>query len=152
MRSIELLEAGHVNFKTIHLGESVRTARDVADAYNCDIAQVLKTLVFICDNSPLIAIIQGDSKVDTRKLSRLFGKNSIRMASAEEVFSITSYAVGSVSPLGLPKSIDKIMDGNILNLQTVLIGSGEEKIIIQLDSSSLQQAWNGRIGDITKNL
>ena len=45
MKSIEYLNARNVDFRTITLTADVHTASEVAGACNCNLAQVLKSLV-----------------------------------------------------------------------------------------------------------
>jgi len=51
MKSIDYLKSKRINFKEIRLKEIPRSALDIERLYGCPLDQVLKTLLFIGDNS-----------------------------------------------------------------------------------------------------
>ena len=47
-----------------------RTAADAAAAIGCDVRQIVKSLVFIADDTPVLALTSGGNRVDEAKLAR----------------------------------------------------------------------------------
>jgi prolyl-tRNA editing enzyme YbaK/EbsC (Cys-tRNA(Pro) deacylase) len=41
------------------------TADAAADAIGCTLAQIVKSLVLVCDDQPVVALVPGDRKADT---------------------------------------------------------------------------------------
>ncbi|HEV2638161.1 MAG TPA: YbaK/EbsC family protein [Actinocrinis sp.] len=150
MKSVDSLNANGIHFELITLKEAVHTAQDVAVACDCSVAQVLKTMLFIGKQVPVIAIVAGDARVDSKKLGKLIGNSSLRMATADEVNALTGYEVGSVSPFGLQADIQKVLDDGVFGLEAVYVGSGVKDVIIRLDSAALQKAWDGVVAPIIK--
>src|SRR5579862_2803014 len=108
--STQYLTQKGISFKIIHLQEVPKTALDIERLYGCSIKQVLKTLVFVTESIPLIVVLQGNKKVDPDKLKHHAGVSTLRLAQADEVFAITGYVPGAVSPFGIKSSIQKIID------------------------------------------
>ena len=50
--------------------EGTKTAADAAKAIGCDVAQIVKSLVFMADARPVIAFTSGANRVDPSKLAR----------------------------------------------------------------------------------
>ena len=61
------------------------TAADAAAAVGCELSQIVKSLVLVCDERPVIALVPGDRRGDPEKVAREAGAASARIASPEEV-------------------------------------------------------------------
>lgn len=149
MRSAEYLKSKNVDFKTITLTADVHTAAEVADACNCSLAQVLKSLVFMHKGNIVLALIPGDLRVEGAKLAALSGAPSLKMASREDVLRFTGYEIGTVSPFGLNSRVRKVMDIHVLDQDSVLVGSGERRTLLKLQRFALEEIWDGLVGDIS---
>lgn len=149
MSSVEYLQERNVDFRTIVLEDNVHTASEVAIACKCSLAQVLKSLIFTHKGIIILALIPGDLRVDKDKLAGISGVPSVRMASSEDVLKFTGYEIGTVSPFGLDTSVKKVMDKNVLNQERILVGSGERNKLLELRVSSLEQVWDGLIGNFS---
>src|SRR5918996_6372676 len=55
--------------------EGTRTAADAARAVGCEIGQIVKSLVFVADGEPLLALVSGTNRADTAKLATAVGAN-----------------------------------------------------------------------------
>ena len=148
MKSIEYLKSKNIEFRTIHLDEIPISAQDVERIYGCPLNQVLKTLVFVSENEPILVVLPGDKRVDMSKLKQVTNQNNIQIAKPNEVEEITGYTIGGITPFGIKKSIKKIIDESVFKKQTVNIGSGKAEIGIELNSEELKKAWDGIIADI----
>ena len=145
MKSVEYLKSKNVNFKILHLKGIPKTAKDVEQIYNCKLHQVLKTIIFIGDSEPVMAVLPGDKKVSTDKLKEIT-KQNLRMAKPEEVREITGYNIGGVSPFGV--AITKIIDESSFNSSPLNTGSGTPEIGLEFSPEELKKAWDGIIADI----
>ncbi len=82
--------------------EGTKTAEAAALAIGCDVAQIVKSLVFMADGRPVIAFTSGANRVDPSKLARSAGAAEARRASPEEARAATGFAVGGTPPFGHP--------------------------------------------------
>ncbi len=74
-------------------------------AIGCDVAQIVKSLVFMADGRPVIAFTSGANRVDPSKLAAIAGASEARRASPEEARAATGFAVGGTPPFGHPASL-----------------------------------------------
>jgi hypothetical protein len=54
-----------VEVDTQHYPEGTKTAADAAAAIGCDVAQIVKSLVFMADEGPVLVLTSGANRVDT---------------------------------------------------------------------------------------
>ena len=82
--------------------EGTRTADDAARAIGCDVAQIVKSLVFMAEDGPFLALTSGANRADPARLGVELGTKGVRRATADEVREATGYAIGGTPPFGLP--------------------------------------------------
>ncbi len=83
------------------------TAEDAARAAGCTPDCIVKSLVVMCDGRPVLALLPGDRRADTRKIAAAAGARKARLANAVEVESATGFEPGGVAPFPLPR-IDEV--------------------------------------------
>ena len=69
------------------LSDSARTANEAAAALGCEVGQIVKSLVFVRDEVPVMVLCAGDRRVDARRLG-------LGPASAEQARAATGFAIG----------------------------------------------------------
>jgi len=82
--------------------EGTKTAQDAARAVGCDVGQIVKTLVFVADGSPVLALTSGANRADPDKLGALAGAGEVRRATPDEARAATGFAIGGTPPYGHP--------------------------------------------------
>lgn len=80
--------------------EGTKTAADAASAIGCDVAAIVKSLVFTVDGEPVVALVPGDRRLDTPTLARLAGGDSAERADLEVVRAATGFVAGGTPPFG----------------------------------------------------
>src|SRR5204862_1528701 len=80
--------------------EGTRTAEDAARAIGCDVAQIVKSLVFMAEDGPFLALTSGANRADPARLGVELGTKGVRRATADEVREATGYAIGGTPPFG----------------------------------------------------
>ena len=104
--------------------EGTKTAQDAADAVGCKLGEIVKSLLFDCDGSSVLALIPGDKRADTAKIAAAAGATTARTASAERVRQLTGVDPGAVSPLPPPDVERVLVDIRLLLPDAVWIGAG----------------------------
>src|SRR6188508_3775782 len=74
--------------------EGTKTAQDAARAIGCDVDQIVKSLVFVADGEPFLALTAGSNRADQAKLAALLNADHVRRADAEEARAATGYGIG----------------------------------------------------------
>ncbi|HZJ47493.1 MAG TPA: YbaK/EbsC family protein [Acidimicrobiia bacterium] len=80
--------------------EGTKTAADAAAAVGCDVAAIVKSLVFMVDDEPVVALVPGDLRLDLERLAAAAGGKEARRASLDEVRAATGFAAGGTPPFG----------------------------------------------------
>jgi len=80
--------------------EGTKTAADAAAAIGCEVAAIVKSLVFMVDGESVVALVPGDLRLDTTKLAVAAGGSRAGRASLDQVRGATGYAAGGTPPFG----------------------------------------------------
>ena len=130
--------------------EGTKTASAAAEAIGCDVAQIVKSLVFMADGQPVIAFTSGANRVDPSKLALVAGASESRRASPEEARAATGFAVGGTPPFGHPARLPAYIDPTLLAFQQVWAAAGTPDSVFPLPSSMLVRATGAQPADFTE--
>jgi prolyl-tRNA editing enzyme YbaK/EbsC (Cys-tRNA(Pro) deacylase) len=130
--------------------EGTKTASAAAEAIGCDVAQIVKSLVFMADGQPVIAFTSGANRVDPSKLALVAGASESRRASPEEARAATGFAVGGTPPFGHPDPRPAYLDPALLAFQEVRAAAGTPDSVFPLPSSVLVPATGAQPADFTE--
>jgi Cys-tRNA(Pro) deacylase len=128
--------------------EGTKTAEDAARAIGCDVAQIVKSLVFMADDgSPVLALTSGANRVDTDRLASIVGARSVRRANPEEARAATGFAVGGTPPFGHPDPVRTFLDRDLLAHDEVWAAAGTPDAVFRTDPSELERVAGAEIAD-----
>ncbi|HEX8032533.1 MAG TPA: YbaK/EbsC family protein, partial [Ktedonobacterales bacterium] len=65
MRVVEALEAAGIQTQVKEFAESTRTAEEAAAAIGCTVGQIVKSLIFLAGETPILAFVSGVNQADT---------------------------------------------------------------------------------------
>jgi Cys-tRNA(Pro) deacylase len=117
---------------------STKTAQQAADRMGCELGQIVKTLVFVVDESTVIAaLVAGDQRADLDAVAAHSGGTRARMANADEVREGTGYAIGGVCPFDLPSSLLVLADDSLLRFEVVYPAAGTPDTMVCIDREVL---------------
>jgi prolyl-tRNA editing enzyme YbaK/EbsC (Cys-tRNA(Pro) deacylase) len=125
--------------------QGTRTARAAADAVGCDVAQIVKSLVFVADGEPFLALTSGRNQADLARLAGILGAGEVRRADAEEVRSATGFAIGGTPPFGHPEPLTVLIDADLLAFDEVWAAAGAPDAVFALSPRELEAASGGRV-------
>jgi Cys-tRNA(Pro) deacylase len=147
--SLQLLRERNISHRVIELPHPPRNAQDIVRMFGCRLSQVIKTLLFVGDKN-VLACVPGDKKVSVSKLSSVAETRRLRLATAQEVSTITGLVVGGVCPFLQMNDVLTVLDNECLEHDTINIGAGTTTLGIELASSDLKQIWPGIVADIVE--
>ena len=119
--------------------EGTKTAEDAARAIGCDVAQIVKSLVFMADDRPVLALTSGRNRVDTRALADLAGASEARRATPEEAREATGFAVGGTPPFGHPEPIRTFLDVDLMRHAEVWAAAGTPDSVFPVSPEELRR-------------
>src|SRR4051812_1119341 len=85
----------------VEFDQSTATAPEAAAAIGCEVGAIVKSLCFLVDGQPVMALVAGDMKADDKKLAALFGVSNkrVKIANPDTVQRATGFTVGGVAPV-----------------------------------------------------
>src|SRR5438477_12518387 len=107
-----LLAADHPD-TIVAVPASAHTAADAAAAVGCELAQIVKSLIFRAGGGPVLVLASGANRVDPGKLAGLLGVAVIRPDPAT-VREMTGFTIGGVAPVGYAAQPPTLIDADLL--------------------------------------
>jgi prolyl-tRNA editing enzyme YbaK/EbsC (Cys-tRNA(Pro) deacylase) len=128
--------------------EGTRTAADAARAVGCEIGQIVKSLVFMADMEPILALTSGANRADPSRLAALLGANEVRRASADEARVATGFAIGGTPPFGHPRQLRVLVDRDLLAWEVLWAAAGTPDTVFPIGPNELLAASGGEVSDL----
>ena len=117
--------------------EGTKTAGDAAAAIGCDVARIVKSLVFVADGRAILAFTSGSNRVDVAKLAAVAGAGGARRATPEEAREATGFAVGGTPLFGHPRRLPSWIDPSLLVLEEIWASAGTPDSVFPLTPADL---------------
>jgi Cys-tRNA(Pro) deacylase len=130
------------------LATPTASAQEAADAVGCTLGQVVKSIVLLCDATPVVTLVPGDRKIDTGKVARLVAARRAVAAEPDEVVAWTGFRPGGVAPFPLERVSAVIVERTLLRHRTVWAGAGSESHLVALAPPELVRLTRGRVEDV----
>ena len=130
--------------------DGTRTARDAAAAVGCDVAQIVKSLVFMADGAPVLALTSGSNRVDPGALATLVGAEHVRQADADEARGATGYSIGGTPPFGHPTPVATWIDPDLCDHDAVWAAGGTPDTCFPISPDRLVALSVATVGDFTE--
>lgn len=128
-----------------------RTAVDAAEAIGCDVRQIVKSLVFIADGAPVLALTSGANRVDEAALATYLGADVLRKADAAEVREATGFAIGGTPPFGHSSDLTVVCDRDLLEHDEVWAAAGTPTSVFPLTPTQLLAATGAAPVDLAQS-
>jgi prolyl-tRNA editing enzyme YbaK/EbsC (Cys-tRNA(Pro) deacylase) len=131
--------------------EGTKTAEDAARAIGCEVGQIVKSLVFVADGEPVLALTSGANRVDTERLAELAGAEAVRRADAEEARTATGFAVGGTPPFGHRARLRTLLARDLLAYEDVWAAAGTPDSVFRTSPSELQRSALAEVVDLKES-
>lgn len=128
--------------------DGTRTADDAARAIGVTVGQIVKSLVFLADEQPILCLVSGSNRVDTARLASAISAEHIARAPAEIVREATGYAVGGVPPFGHAKPLPVYCDRDLLSFDVVWAAAGTPMNVFAVEPHALMVACGATVVDL----
>jgi Cys-tRNA(Pro) deacylase len=126
------------------------TAADAARAVGCDVEQIVKSLVFMADDRPVLVLTSGRNRVDPDKVGKQLGAGDVRKADANQVRAATGFAIGGTPPFGHPRQLDVLIDQDLTAFGEVWAAAGTPRHVFAISPSDLIRASGGMVCDVAQ--
>ena len=120
------------------------TAEAAARATGVEQARIVKSLLFLCDGRPVLALVPGDRRADDEKIGRAVQAGACRVATSEEVVAATGFAPGAVAPFPVRPGTTVLIDSTLLAHESVWVGAGSPRHMARLQPGELLRLSQAR--------
>lgn len=114
----DVLSKKGINAKVIELPTSTRTAIDAANTIGCEVAQIVKSLIFRTKhtNKPILVLASGVNRVNEKLVAQAVGEEIVK-ADADFTREVTGFAIGGIPPVGHQQKIETFIDEDFMILK-----------------------------------
>lgn len=131
--------------------DGTRTAAEAAAAVGCEVRAIVKSLVFMADETrPVLAMVNGAARADEDRLARAVAATSIRRATPEEVREHTGYAIGGTPPVARVGQLARWCDRTLLDTDVVWGAAGTPRDVFPVDPQRLVTVTDASVADIAE--
>lgn len=145
----DFLETHGLHDDILTFKESTKTAQMAADAAGCELGQIVKSLVFVVDGRPVVALVAGDRKGDADAIALEVDGERARFADADTVREATGYAIGGVSPFDLPHDVPVLFDDSLIRFEIVYPAAGTPDSMVRMERVRLVELSRARVARIS---
>jgi prolyl-tRNA editing enzyme YbaK/EbsC (Cys-tRNA(Pro) deacylase) len=144
---VEVLRGAGITAEVTEFAESARTAEEAARAVGASVGQIVKSLVFLVGEQPILALVSGANRADVAKLVALTGA-PIRQADAASVRAATGFAIGGVPPVGHASALPSYLDADLCQYPRVWAAAGTPNAVFSITPADLERITRARVVDL----
>lgn len=141
------LDTKGLSCKVKELPGSTRTAEDAASSIGCDVAQIVKSLIFKTKTTrtPVLILASGPNRVNEKTIESHLNEK-ITKADADFVREVTGFAIGGIPPIGHKQAVDCIfIDEDLFKFDSVWAAAGTPNAVFCIKSQDLLTMTTGKI-------
>jgi prolyl-tRNA editing enzyme YbaK/EbsC (Cys-tRNA(Pro) deacylase) len=136
------LLAHNIPGELVHLPAHVPTVEAAARAVNASVERIVKSLLFLADDQPVLVVANGTARVDSKRVADYLGlpRKRVKMADALTVLAITGFGVGTVPPFGHKTQLRTLIDVGVLAQPEVYAGGGGIDALLRIVPDEIVKA------------
>ena len=154
-RVLEAAARKGVTLEVTVFADSTHTAADAARALDAELAQIVKSLVFVTaredgELEPIVCLVSGADRVDLERLAAVVGRRDIRRATAREADELTGFSIGGIPPFGHVQRARVIMDPELGRFETVWAAAGLPTAVFPIAPANLRMLSDAHVAPIAE--
>ncbi len=144
------LDARGIEAEILLLETPTPTVPDAAQAVGAAVEQIVKSVLFMVADVPVMTVTCGTANVERRVLAHKYsvGRKRVRLANAEQVLQHTGYPVGTVPPFGYPQPLETLIDPRVLAQAQVYAGGGEHNALLRIAPAEIARISGAEVIDL----
>ena len=123
---------------------STRTAQDAAREIGVSVGEIVKSLVFVAGDRPIVVLCCGDRRVSEDRLRELVGATAPRRTTADEAKRFTGYAIGGVPPFAHETPCETLIDEGMSRFDKVWAAAGLPDAVFEISVADLRRLANAK--------
>lgn len=124
--------------RVIEFEQSTFTSELAAQALNCEVGRIAKTISVFVDKKPVLILMSGDMKIDNKKFKAQFECRP-HMIPVEEVESLIGHAVGGVCPFAVNAGVPIYLDASLKRFDVIYPAAGNDKSCARFELNELER-------------
>ncbi len=134
----------------VEFTESTHSAAEAAAAIGCDLAQIVKSLVFKTRTSgrAILVLTSGVNRVDEALMRDILGEK-LGKADADFVREGTGFSIGGVPPFGHTKDLPIFIDEDLFQHSSIWAAAGTANAVFRLTPDELLEASGGSVRKVS---
>jgi prolyl-tRNA editing enzyme YbaK/EbsC (Cys-tRNA(Pro) deacylase) len=146
----DAIRAQGLDLRVVELAVPVRTAADAAREVGCEVAQIVKSLIFRATRTDrgVLVLTSGVNRVSEARIAEVLGE-PIERANPDFVRERTGFAIGGVPPLGYATRFAIFIDEDLLRLDSLWAAAGHPNALFRLAPDDLKRLAAGTVTKVT---
>ncbi len=127
--------------------------KEAAQSLGINEDRIFKTLVVMLFEKtarPAIGIVPVSGQLDLKSFAKATCVKKAEIANAVKAERTTGYVVGGISPLGLRKRLQTIIDTSAIQFETIYVSAGKRGLQIELAPGDLVKLCNAGLANIRR--
>ena len=100
-----------------------RSVEEVAAFLGKSTKEIMKSMIYIVDNEPVLVVIRGDLEINEAKLQAFCHANAVELADDATLEEISGTEHGFIGPVGLKKQIKILADYSVTTMDSLTAGA-----------------------------
>lgn len=105
-----------------------KTIEEVAEFLETDTSQILKSLLYMADEKPVLAVLRGNDELNEVKLQNYLHAGVLELATDEETMKIMGTHPGFVGPISESEDLIIVADERVKAVKNAITGANEEDL------------------------
>ena len=128
--------------------ESTENSLLAAQALGVEQGQIVKSVLFLADEQPVLILLSGDMNVHSKKLKNLLGVRKVRIADPETVVAVTGFTVGGVPPVAHRQPVTTFIDASLRRFAEIYPAAGTANNMFRTTFEELAHLAKAKMVDV----
>jgi prolyl-tRNA editing enzyme YbaK/EbsC (Cys-tRNA(Pro) deacylase) len=144
------IQAQNIPAEIVQLDVPTPTVETAARAVGTHVDQIIKSILFLADEHPVLAIACGLSNIQRRAIADVYkvGKKRVKLATPDLVLEISGYEVGAMPPFGHRQPLNTVIDRRVLDFTDAYAGGGAENVLLHLNPRDILRVTGAQVLDL----
>ncbi|MCG0685922.1 proline--tRNA ligase [Lactiplantibacillus plantarum subsp. plantarum] len=127
-RSLYVPKKSHASLKDMEKIDTpgVGTIDELAEFLKVGADQLVKSILFIADDQPVMALVRGDHEVNDVKLKNYLDADFLEMATPEQAQQYLGASFGSLGPVNVHDDVKIVADQYVKDMVNITVGANED--------------------------
>ncbi|WP_137626645.1 proline--tRNA ligase [Lactiplantibacillus pingfangensis] len=127
-RSLYVPKKSHASLKDLEkiATPGVGTIDELAEFLKVGPDQLVKSILFMADDEPVMALVRGDHEVNDIKLKNYLGADFLEMATPEQAQHYLGAHFGSLGPVNVSDDVKIVADVYVKDMANITVGANED--------------------------